>query len=352
MANLRGRLGFGLVVALLGAVLFVVTSAYVVDHGYAKVAAAIVGAFAFPVAPVAWHLIGERRRSKRLAGAKSSPKTTLTGHDRFWMRFFVVALALLGPMFASSRLGVFGAVWRHGLWFVPEKAPRPVLHEDPLLRRVPADAEVVFVVRVPPMLGNPGKSGVYAWGARQAMIASEPGFLSAWSPLAQLDQKSGNLHLLPTEPLVDLAIDDHSNVQASALWRPVVELGQAGPSDELRDELDRAPADAPFVMAFTPRTKITVHDVDPDTIRHGVIWFERTGSSLVLQARIVARDDAAATQLHDEALAALAHEVPKSCQDQLAKTHTTIEQNGPVVTAHAELEAEAMLGLLACLGGK
>src|SRR5256885_9961609 len=117
MANVRGRIVFGGLVVLLGVTLFVVTSAYVIDHGYNKIAAAIVGTFAFPIAPLGWHFFAERRRAKRLANAKLPAKATLTGHDRFWMRFAVVALALLGPMIASSGFGVLGSVWRHGLWF-------------------------------------------------------------------------------------------------------------------------------------------------------------------------------------------------------------------------------------------
>jgi hypothetical protein len=350
MGNLRARLGFGLVVALLGALLFIVASAYVVDHGYAKVAAAIVGALAFPVAPLGWHFVAERRRGKRLADAKSTPKAMLTGHDRFWLRFVLVALAVLGPMFASSRLGVFGAVWRHGLWFVPEKAPRPVMHEEPLLRHVPGEAELLFVVRTPPMLGNPARSAVYAWGARQAMLATDPGFTALANPLEQLDASHGKLRLLPFEPLADIATEDHSVLGASALWRPEVELGHAGPSDELRDELDRAPADAPFVMAFTPRTKISIHDLEPDTIRHGVVWIERRAGSIVLASRIEMVDAATAVKLHDELTTALAKEVPAACRDQVAKVHLDIQQDGAVLTTHAEIASDTLVGLMSCAG--
>src|SRR5690349_15881568 len=98
MAKAKQRIVFGALFVLLGALLFWIASAYVVDHDYNRIAAAIVGGLAFPVLPVVWHVIGERRRRTKVAAMKQAPKTTLAATDRYWLRFTAVALVVLGPM--------------------------------------------------------------------------------------------------------------------------------------------------------------------------------------------------------------------------------------------------------------
>ncbi|MCA9675116.1 MAG: hypothetical protein KC464_08785, partial [Myxococcales bacterium] len=59
-APARHRWRSALALAGLGAVMFLVPSAYAIHRGLPPWAAAIVGALVFPVAPVAWHVTRER----------------------------------------------------------------------------------------------------------------------------------------------------------------------------------------------------------------------------------------------------------------------------------------------------
>jgi hypothetical protein len=359
MANARRRIVFGGSLALFGAALFVTASAYVIDHGNAKWLAAAVGGFAFPLAPVGWHLIGERRRRARVAAAKTPPKTTLTGFDRFWMRFVVVALVVLGPMFATSRFGVFGSVWRHALWFWPEPpaGPRDFKAVDHLLMRVPGDAELVAVVHVPEKAGKDAGSMVFAWGAQQAMLAADPDVTEDEKPLseriAELNADRAKVPWLPFDKLSEVATADKSIVVASDLWRAKVDPAGAGPSEELMAEMRRAPQDAVFVAAFTPRTKATAADLDPQMIRHGVMWAVSSDQKLVLGGRVEATDAVAATKLVDDIYAVLhgtTKDIPASCRAQVDKLleHFEIEHTGAVITAHLEVAGDQVFSLMFC----
>src|SRR5688572_10738985 len=134
-------LGLGLS-ALLCALLFLVPSSWFIHHGLPRWAAAAIGLLAFPIVPVMWQLVGERRRKR--AGVK----TALTGRDRFTLRIMVVALIVLGPLFAFDLGGSFALVGRHGAWFLRwggtgGAAAAVVPGDARLLRHVPADAEAI-----------------------------------------------------------------------------------------------------------------------------------------------------------------------------------------------------------------
>jgi hypothetical protein len=350
---MRQKILTGLAVTLAGAGLFELASSYVVDHDYNKIAAAIVGAFAFPVAPLGWHLLGERRRKKRMAAAKTPVKSSLTGADRYWFRFIVVALAVLGPMFATSGFKVLGAVGRHGAWFVPTS---PVTAADnELLRRVPSDAELVALIRPKPEDGKPGGSAVAAWAGRQAMIAMEGAIEGSDSIEKRIDELNADrdkVSWLPIDKLGLVPTSGKTVLVATDGWRGKVEPGP-GPSQELRDELARAPADAPFVVAFAPRTKITAHDIDSETIRHGVLWVTQTDSAFAIVGRLDMRDEAAASKLKAE-LDAVIHfrtsDIPDRCKDQVGKIAdiVKVEQVGTILNARAEIPNEALMGLMFC----
>ena len=83
--------------------------------------------------------------------AKPKP-STLTGYDRYWLRFVAVTLVVVGPMVGIARFGVVRAVAHHGLWFIPTTppdlrsigagTPRDFKDHAQLLRHVPNEAEV------------------------------------------------------------------------------------------------------------------------------------------------------------------------------------------------------------------
>ncbi|MGE5180996.1 MAG: hypothetical protein ACM31C_02995 [Acidobacteriota bacterium] len=354
MANIRHRIVLGISVTLLGAALFELASAYIVDRGYGKIAAAIVGAVAFPVVPGLWQLVGERRRRARLAAAKKPSTSTLTAGDRYWMRFVVVALVVLGPMFAIGRFKVLGATWRHGLWFIPESSSaklRDFKAEDHLLKRVPGDAELVVVFHQDAKAG----SAVVGWGGKQAVIAAD-GSLDDGEPidkkLDDLNAKRDKLPWLGVDKLSQIPTEDQTLVIATDAWKDKVAPG-TGPSDELMGELRRAPQDAVFVAAFAPRTKLTLHDIDPDTIRHGVVWATMDDKALVIAGRIDMKDVAAGAKLLAEANDVLqfkTDDLPAACKEPVGKIVDRIhlEQNGTILTGRAEIPTEALMGLMFC----
>ncbi len=352
MANTRHRIVLGISVTLLGAALFVLASAYIVDRGYGKIAAAIVGAFAFPVAPGLWQLVGERRRRAKLAAAKKPSTSTLTAGDRYWMRFFVVALVVLGPMFAISRFKVLGATWRHGLWFIPQSSTAGSFKADKhLLGRVPSEAELVVVFH------EDGKAGsaVVGWAGRQAVIAADRSLDDGQPIDKKLDDLNANRDKLPwigVDKLVQVPTTDKTLVIATEAWKDKVAPG-TGPSEELVGELGRAPENAVFVVAFAPRTKITMHDLDPDTIRHGVVWATMDDKALVIAGRIEMKDDAAGAKLLAEVQDVLhfkTSDIPDKCKEPVGKIvdHIHFEQNGTILTGRAEIPNEALMGLMFC----
>lgn len=351
MANAKQRVVFGMSMVVAGLLLAVVASAYVVDRGWGKIAAAVIGLAAWPVVPVAWHAFAERRRAKRLAAAKVPAKSALTGFDRYWMRFVVIAIAVLAPMFYSSGRGVFGAVKREALWFWPTSAA-----SNPLLRRVPADAEVVVVWHKPAEDGKHGGNAVFAWGARQAMLAID-GSLGEGELISKklddLNAARDKLPFLPIEKLVEVPVSGDTFVIATEGWRSKVESAGSGPNEELRGELARAPGDAMFAAAFAPRTKITLRDLDPVEIRHGVVWVEKHEHSIVLDSRIEARDEALAAKFVDE-VDALVHfktkDIPDGCRDAVGKIvdHLKLDHVGTIVSAHVEITEDAIMPLMFC----
>ncbi len=110
---------FGIFATLVGALSFEIASSYIVSRELPIGLAIAVGALAFPVAPLIWQLVGERRRKRKQAAAKMPSKSTLTAGDRYWLRFFAVTLLVIGPMVAISKLGVVRAPLHHGLWWLP-----------------------------------------------------------------------------------------------------------------------------------------------------------------------------------------------------------------------------------------
>lgn len=372
MSNRRQRLVFGVVATLVGAVGFVVASAYLVLRGQPHWLAGAVGALAFPVGPLAWHLIGERARRRKLAAAKTPSKSTLTAGDRYWLRFAAVALLVIGPMVAIGKLDVVRGVWRHGLWWWPTHHEPTTTHGGPLsaigtgaqrtfdvfgtpLQRVPSDAELVIVVQPPPGEAQDGR-GVLAWGDGQLMVAAEGKNLDhelgidgdAEARLAELNKVRDKMPWLPTDEIVLVSHTDTQLVAASAGWRSRVALPGAGPSPAMLRELGRAPKDAFLVAAFVPRTTRDVLST-----RAGAAWLANQGDKLVFEGRVEALDESAAKQLVADishALRDAAGSVPESCREQVGKLVDAIQldQTGAIVTARIPVDGSALMGVMFC----
>lgn len=366
MANRRQRFVFGVLAALVGAVMFIVASAYIVFRGYPHWLAGIVGALAFPVGPLAWHLFGERSRKKKLAAAKKPPTTSLTAGDRYWLRTLGVALLVLGPMIAIGRFDVARATWRNGLWFVPTHYEPSTSHGSPLsmigagvprtidvfgtaLARVPADAELVITVQAPD--GQDGRA-VMAYGDKQVMLFAEGKALenegNIGDKISELNKQRGKIPWLPIDEVQLVSHTDTQLIAASAGWRSKVEIPGMGPSSDILRELGRAPKDAFFVAGFVPRTTRDVLST-----KAGAVWLYKSGEKLVLEGRVEANDEAAAKKLVADMTGALdkaVHDTPKSCREQVGAIVKAIklDQTGAFVTGRLDVDGGALMGVMFC----
>ncbi len=94
------------------AALFLVPSAWLVHRGMPRWLALAAGLTAFPLAPVVWHLVAERRR------ARAAVKSSLTSRDRFLLRLVAVALVAVVPLVVFARGQTWTALKEHSTWFL------------------------------------------------------------------------------------------------------------------------------------------------------------------------------------------------------------------------------------------
>ncbi len=290
MSRFRRRSLFAVLVIVLGALLFVISSAFVIDRlaegrGYGKVLAAIVGGLAFPVLPVAWQIWGERRRTRNLVEAKQTSKSQLTSIDRYWFRFVGVALLIVGPMVAMQGFGVVRAAIKHGTWFVPAGRPgvtmvgsgerRNLDRVELLLERVPADAETVIVYTPTELKGE----GLIAFNQRDLMAAGQGEVPRDSNQVRRINSVFKAQHLVLADP-IESVLDRDNTVAASGRWRSKVEPAPKTLSPTLRRELERAPKLATAFAAYAP-----VHATGIRTIAAWLLERDH-----VVEARIEATD--------------------------------------------------------------
>ena len=348
MSNVRSRIVFGVLLVVLGAAAFLVASAYVIDRGYSKILAGVVGALAFPVLPVAWHAWAERRRTRARAEAKKPAKSSTTGADRYWMRFVIAVAVVIGPMIYMSRVQVLRAAFRHATWFVPTPKPgiggiglgatRDYPDQESLLRRVPSDAEAAIVWHD----ASAGHDTVIAYGGHQAMGVGRPMFARA-----TFDQAAKLLHRwVPLEPLAVVPNTDGLELQATDGWRTKVEPPAGTLPPELRRELARAPQDATVAFGFAPHaTPVAAR------VKAGALWAVVQGDHAVIELRVEARDVAEATAMLDAARGALHGDgLPDACKPVVAKLADTaeVEQIGLAVIAHVAAPVSVLGDLATC----
>jgi hypothetical protein len=361
VSKLRQRAVFGISAVLLGIVLFDVASAFVIDRKYSPILAAIVGVFAFPVAPLVWHFIGELRRKSAAAavaakpakGAAAPKPSSLTSTDRYWMRFVGVTLLVLGPMAFIGRFDVARAPFRHGLWFVPTPPPdlRDIGSGEPrtfpdhelLLKHLPQEAEFVAVVHDP----NVGGNLVAGWTpGKTAIISSGQILLPGGATIADYSRR---IAWLGGEAIHEVPTPDDLDALASEAWKTKVQLPGDGPNGAIRRELSRAPQAAQIVTAWVPRA-----GKDAKAIRGAAAWLVLTEDTVVVEGRLEATNIVAATELYARANGVLVAEHAEKSKDcrkaiETLSDHTTIVQNGTVITMRATTTRDVMGNLvLAC----
>ena len=94
--------------------MFEVPSSILVTRGYSPWLALGVGVAAFPVVPLVWHVIAERKR--RAVGSGT------TGWSRLVYRTLAVAAMAFAIVVVTARGSVRDAMRDHLLWFLPDRA--------------------------------------------------------------------------------------------------------------------------------------------------------------------------------------------------------------------------------------
>ncbi|MFT3698111.1 MAG: hypothetical protein QM831_33525 [Kofleriaceae bacterium] len=343
MSKLRQRSIFGILLVVLGAAMFTVASAFVIARGYPKIVAGIVGGLAFPVLPVAWQIWGERKRKAKLAAEAAKPKpkkpSTLTAYDRFWLRFVGVAIVVIGPMIFVARQAIVMQTVDHALWYLPQFVPgigylgegprRDLSKVEPLLRRVPSDAELV-VVALPSTLNG---EGMLAISNHDMVAAGQDTFPRDDDTIRRVNDAFKTQHELLVDPIA-MVIDRDITVASTDRWKTKVEPAPNGLSGTLRRELERAPADAVLFVALQPRgTELR----DAKLYKSGAIWAapRTVDKKVVIGARFDTKDVMHAYELVTELRSLHGDALPLSsdCKKGIDVKDLDIAQVGNVVTA-------------------
>lgn len=351
MSTRRGKAIFGSSLVVFGLVVFMLASAYLIERDQPKWLAAAIGGLAFPVLPLAWHVIGERRRRSRLSAAKLQPKNPLAPGDRYLLRAIGIAILVLGPMFAIGRFGVVRAAWANKTWFLP--GPDPIEQAEELLAHVPSDAKAVILIR-------DHDSTKKHHGANLAVIALSDHDLAMIAPedddetqsesdrVKQLNDQRGKLPFLKLDAVAAVDLGKHVFAVATERWRGKLDTAGVGPSLKLRDELAKAPGDAIVAIAYVPPApELGVEKVS------GWVMQKATNEKLTVELQIDAVDAPAAEKAIELAKSlwkSQRSQLPESCQDVAGKIVDNIElaHAGAKVTFHLDIQPDQLVGMLLC----
>jgi hypothetical protein len=340
------------VIAIVGVAAMLVPSAYAAHHGLPHWAAAAIALVAFPVLPLAWHLVGERRRRRRGAA-----KRGLTGTDRFVLRAIAVALVAIAPLVALAPGGVWRALRHDGLWWLDWSGPStgsPV-RDHRLLDAVPPDAEILLYGHESTFSGMLVAGGAAdptkQVSAPEAIVAFGPGgiVVAAHAEPALLDR----LHL------------DNMSIFAALLGagrgggkivthRPAPEVliaksdgWSGGGGGALADLLDDAPDDVVAALVARPHGS---------PVEQAQVWVAVSTDAARFEAVIRTRSDAAARTIASWAPTAFAQaeaegrSLPTSCRDTLHSLRDAlhVDVDGAVVRADAHVPLTTFAALERC----
>jgi hypothetical protein len=353
MSTRGAKAVFGVVLVVFGAAVFLFASAYLIARGQPRWLAGAVGALAFPVLPVAWHVIGERRRRARIAAAKTPPKTSLSPGDRYVLRAVAVAAVVLGPMFAIGRFEVVRAAWSHKLWFIPGPHVDPIESAEDMLAHMPASADAVLLIREHEgkKQGGADKVGVIAYGSGQlAMIAPrDPADKEHEAEtLEGLDEQRKKIPFVTIDPLETVALGNDVTGIATEKWKPLIRVAGTGPRQAIRTELAKAPKDAILTLAYVPA-------VSTDGIEKITGWVLQAGvnEKLTVEADITTTSVAAAEKAIERARAGWKQErakLPGKCHATLDKIADAakLERTGTTIKLRAPVQPDQMVEVMFC----
>lgn len=334
---------FGLAVSLFA-------SAYLVSRDQPKWLAAAVGALAFPVLPVLWHVLGERRRRQRLANDKTPPKTTLAPGDRYLLRAFVVAAVVLGPMFAIGKFAVVRAAWDYKLWFLPDNFDR-IDGADSLFAHIPADADAVLIIRE---RDDDKKFGVVAYGDRQlaVIVPKHPKFedtqVEQIKQIKQINDQRSKVPFVKIDAVDAVALGTQWFAFATDRWQSAIRAEGAGPRAAIKQELSNAPASALVSLAYVPATPTGgIQKLS------GWVIQKATNEKLTVEGKLEAVDAPSAERLLETTRAlwkVQKSEWPEACRDEISKLadKAEIERKGATITLQLTIEPEQLMGVMMC----
>jgi hypothetical protein len=347
----RVPIGFVLLVVVLGAVMFVVPSAFAASRGAPWWLCMTAGALAFPVLPVGWHLFSERRRRARRAAAKTPSTTVLTGGDRFVIRCLAVGIVAVGPAFVLDGKGAFSTVANNVGWIIPP-TPWPGHSDAALLSRVPADAEIVVSIHKDAEAkhgdvdAKPAVDAIVAYGNHKGMVYS-PGDPDGDKDVTE-SEINEQLDKLPIKiDRVSIYSKKSPTYVASESWRGALDTA-TGPSADLKALLAKAPSNALAVIAVMPKT---TPELKP--IKTAVGWLVMTDDSIKVEGQIEAVDAASATLViagTRAAYQAQRDKAPEKCREPLDKINDKLhlDQTGATINVSFEIPMSMLGDVMLC----
>lgn len=365
-------IGRWLLLAVWCAVLFLVPSAVVIDRGAPPWAAALVGAIAFPLAPVAWHVLAERARKRRLAALKVAPKATLTVLDRFVLRTIVIALVACAPWFAIARGRTLRAVWHHASWpvdwILTDTSTGAPAGDARFLQYVPSDAEAIVWIRSAPDLGEllggdttKRASDADDDGLIQAVIAIKHGELFGVVQAKKLDDVKPDeidqaqarrwfgheLHFTKHRIAADTMVIVSDGWEAAYVARVT---GKTPPAKALIDRLGPAPFGAVMVASAVPRGPIAGLSLRDAS---GSLRIDPDAKKLIATTTIHAADAGGAATLAaliKHAIDAQRDALPESCRAPVGALldGIAVKTKGDVVSIDTAVAPEQIAGAMMC----
>jgi len=354
MASRRGKVVFGAGIVAFGVVVFLLATGYLIERGIPRWVAAGFGALAFPVLPVVWHVVGERRRRTRVAAAKTPPKNALASGDRYLLRAVAVTVVVLGPMFALGGFGVVEAGWRHKAFFLPVHVPTLLDDTADLLVHLPSEAEtvVVFRERRPGLVLSMPSRGVAGYRDHQLAIVTSHAPANTDAELLDTihDKVLASMPWLISDRLAAVEVGDDVFAAATPRWKDAVHSTGGGPSAALRDGLAEAPPDAILALAWVPAEPAAQFG-----IRSLVGWVTQRekGAEVVVDGRIVlARPDhAKAVREGFEKMRAMSLQMTRAaCRDKTKAVTdgAVVRDYGNTITYHLVIDPARFAELALC----
>lgn len=370
----------GVLIAVVCVALFLVPSAWLIHLGWSRWLALAAGLIAFPVLPVGWHLVAERRRKR------DAVKSSLTPNDRFLMRLVAVVLVAIVPLVVFARGRTWTAVKENWTWYLDwgggsgdagsweTASGAPIQGDARLVTYLPDDAEVVvwlrttkeFIASMAKQFGGEAQKPDPD-APQEVMIAlRKDGFLALIRSRKGLDEiKKEDREKLekelgeklfggkPIKVLIYSAQPD-LHVVVTENWDAAVRARAAGTRPaptELLALLERTPADAPLVAAARNAT------VGGIVVDRGTGHLRIAEKGLRVETEMQLASATAAGVLRRQLSGSVddaRRDLPKSCKEPVGKLLGGIEIGGgdTAVTVSAKLGFEDLMASMFCAMGE